>query len=166
MTETETVEEDAPQKASPVKTLLLNAVGAVMLGAIAVIVVFVFPTNDPQCLVEGGEIGYGKKKTTSYQDIAFVNLEPLVVTLGPAARSDYLKVSISLETTPSGVSAIEHLNPRLRDLLNSYLRSVDESDLTEPAAMTRLRAHLLRRLQVATPPGTVSDVLITDFILN
>ena len=56
--------------------------------------------------------------------------------------------------------------PRIRDTLNTYLRAVEEEDLMRPSGMARLRAQMLRRLQLAAPDAEISDILITDFVLN
>jgi flagellar FliL protein len=58
------------------------------------------------------------------------------------------------------------LMPRILDVLNTYLRAVDVRDLEQPAAIARLRAQMLRRIQVVTGEGRVRDLLITEFILN
>ncbi len=39
-------------------------------------------------------------------------------------------------------------------------------DLENPAAIQRLRAQMLRRVQVVTGEGRVRDLLVTEFILN
>lgn len=162
----EAAEEDAPKKPGALKTLLLNAAGAIALGGAAAGVAFVIPTGSPATSAFADASASRKKQTNSYEDIVFVNLEPMVVTLGPNASSKYLKISISIETTEDHVKTIEKLSPRFRDVLNTYLRAVDDTDLTEPFAMTRLRAQMLRRVQVAASSDVVSDVLITDFVLN
>ena len=166
MSDKEETEEAAPEKPSAVKTLLFSGVSALVLGGAAAGVVFLAPSNTAPCAPAPAAGGEAKKQTKSYEDIAFVNLEPLVVTLGPNAQSEYLKISISLETTNDNVKKVEHLRPKFRDVLNAYLRAVDEKDLIEPFAMTRLRAQMLRRMQVVASSDVVTDVLITDFVLN
>ena len=49
---------------------------------------------------------------------------------------------------------------------NSYLRAVAITDLEDPSAMTRLRAQMLRRVQIVTGEGRVRDLLVTEFLLN
>ncbi len=159
-------EDDEEAAPSALKTLLLSAASALALGAAAAGVVFLAPVGESAPAAPGHAETPAKKKTKSYEDIVFVNLEPMVVTLGPTAASKYLKISISIETTKDHVKTVEQLAPRFRDVLNTYLRAVDEKDLVEPYAMTRLRAQMLRRMQVAAPSDAVSDVLITDFVLN
>ncbi len=165
--EEEVVEtEEAPPKPSLLKTLIPAAISAVVLGAVAAGVAFVLPGGSSETACADAGNAYAKKQTKSYDEIAFVNLEPLVVSLGPNANSEYLKISITLETNASEVKAVEHLKPKFRDVLNTYLRAVNESDLVEPAAMIRLRAQMLRRIQLIAPPGAIDNVLITDFVLN
>ncbi|MEM9169155.1 MAG: flagellar basal body-associated FliL family protein [Pseudomonadota bacterium] len=116
---------------------------------------------------KGGKGGKGGKDGDPYgAGAAFVNVEPLVVSLGPNARAQYLKISISIETKPGYEGSIEKMIPKFRDVLNTYLRAVDERDLTEPAAMTKLRAQILRRIRIAADDLPIDDVLITDFILT
>ena len=158
--------DETPQKPSLVKTLISSALSTVLLGGVAAGVVFMVPSGGSTCSAEAISAPSKKDKAEKYEEIAFVNLETLVVSLGPSANSEYLKISISIETTKSESKGIEILEPKFRDLLNTYLRAVDERDLIEPAAMTRLRAQMLRRMQLVAPQGAIKNVLITDFILN
>lgn len=159
-------EDGAKKKSSPLMSILMNVGIAILLGGIVAGIVYVSPFGNAECPVDHASAEDTKKKTKSYEDVVFVNLEPLTVTLGPNAKAEYLKIAISLETTADYAKEAEHLQPRFRDVLNMYLRAVDEKDLVEPFAMTRLRAQILRRMQTVASADIVSDVLITDFVLN
>lgn len=158
--------EAAPKAASPLMSILTNVGVALFLGVIVGGIVYVSPFSSGQCVADKAVADSHEKKTKSYDDIVFVNLEPIVVSLGPNAKAEYLKISVSVETTADHVKTATHLQPRFRDVLNMYLRAVDEKDLIEPFAMTRLRAQMLRRMQTVASSDIVSDVLITDFVLN
>jgi flagellar FliL protein len=67
---------------------------------------------------------------------------------------------------PTYRADVEHLMPRVVDVLNSYLRALELGDLTDSAALMRLRAQMLRRLQVVTGEGRINDLLIMEFVLN
>ena len=58
------------------------------------------------------------------------------------------------------------LTPRVMDVLNSYLRAVEVSDLEDPSALIGLRAQMLRRIQLVTGDGRVRDLLIMEFVLS
>ena len=48
----------------------------------------------------------------------------------------------------------------------SYLRAIDTASIEDPHAMARLRAQMLRRIQIVVGEGRVRDLLITEFVLN
>jgi flagellar FliL protein len=50
--------------------------------------------------------------------------------------------------------------------MNGYLRAIDPAELDEPATLLRIRAQLLRRIQLVTGDGRVRDLLVTEFVLN
>lgn len=99
-------------------------------------------------------------------DIAFVALDPLIISLGPGAANRHLRFSAQLEIDSAAQSRVEKLTPRVLDVLNGYLRAVEMRDLETPSALIRLRAQMLRRIQVVIGEGQVHDLLITEFVLN
>lgn len=99
-------------------------------------------------------------------DIAFVALDPITISLGPGSRSRHLRFSAQIEVVARYQKEVEGLRPRILDLLNGYLRAVDPAELEQNAALVRLRAQMLRRLQIITGTGRVRDLLITEFVLN
>lgn len=123
--------------------------------------------------VSEGFISLGTQKnaqqTTTIGDLhnlAFVPLDPVVVALGAGDVRSHLRFRAELET-PAGVrSEVEALKPRLIDVLNVYLRALRPEDLEDPLALHRLRAQILRRMQLVAGPDRVRDVLIMEFVVN
>lgn len=99
-------------------------------------------------------------------DIAFVPITPLVISIGPLAEKRYLRFAAQLEVTTPHLADVTLLLPRIVDVLNGYLRAVDPAQFDDPAALLRIRAQLLRRIQIVTGDGRVRDLLITEFVLN
>lgn len=99
-------------------------------------------------------------------DIAFVPLDPIMISLGPTSRSRHLRFAAQIEVEAHHVAEVERLRPRIIDLLNGYLRAVDPADFEKTSSLVRLRAQMLRRLQIITGEGGVRDLLITEFVLN
>ena len=99
-------------------------------------------------------------------EIAFIALEPMVISLGSRANSKFLRFSAQLDVDPASEEAVVLVLPRIVDVLNTYLRAVSEDELGKPAALERLRAQMLRRIQVVTEEGQVKDLLITEFVLG
>ena len=99
-------------------------------------------------------------------DIAFVPIEPMVISLSPAANNQHLRFRAQLEVPSHYASNVEKLMPRVIDVLNGYLRALEIRDLESAAAMTRLRAQMLRRVQIVAGSDRVNDLLIMEFVLN
>ena len=98
--------------------------------------------------------------------VGFVALDPMVISLGPSSENRHLRFTAQVEVEAEHVSDVELLKPRIVDVLNSYLRALETSDLEDPTALTRLRAQMLRRIQLVTGDGRVRDLLIMEFVLN
>ncbi len=99
------------------------------------------------------------------KDVAFVPIDPLIVTIDQAAGT-HLRFRAQLEVDQTATDEVTHLMPRVVDVLNGYLRAIDVADLEDRTALTRLRAQMLRRVQVVAGGGSVKDLLIMEFVLN
>lgn len=121
---------------------------------------------DPLALFAGGGGGGHGGPAPALADVAFVAMEPIAISLAPSAGPRMLRFSGQLEVAPESAAEVAGLMPRVLDVLNTYLRAVEVRDLEEPAALVRLRAQMLRRVQVVTGEGKVRDLLITEFVLG
>ncbi|MEM6420955.1 MAG: flagellar basal body-associated FliL family protein [Pseudomonadota bacterium] len=102
----------------------------------------------------------------SWEAPEYVTLPPLTVSLGPSAAADHLRIAVMLEISPGAGEVVTAAEPRIIAGLVRFLRAVDERDFDIPALMIRLQAQMLRRVELAVPPGTVRAVLIQEFLLN
>lgn len=99
-------------------------------------------------------------------DTGFVPIEPMVISLGPEARARHLRFGGALEVPVTHLGEVQRLMPRVLDALNGYLRAVDARTFDDPSALVRLRAQMLRRVQIVLGEGLVRDLLVTEFVLN
>lgn len=106
------------------------------------------------------------KQPGAMPDIVFVEVEPLTISISPARQGRQLRFRAQLEVPSAYAAEVEKLLPRVVDIINGYLRAVELGDLESAASLTRLRAQLLRRIQIVTGPGRVNDLLIMEFVLN
>jgi flagellar FliL protein len=98
--------------------------------------------------------------------LSFVALDPLIISLPDGMGERHLRFGAQLEVVPEYAGDVEQLKPRIVDVLNGYLRAVDLTELRDPTVLGRLRAQMLRRIQVVTGEGRVRDLLIMEFVLN
>ncbi len=111
-------------------------------------------------------VGAAVSVTGPLMGVAFVPLETMVISLGPDSGSEHLRFTAQLEVVDAAAADVTTLTPRILDVINSYLRAIDTASIEDPHAMARLRAQMLRRIQVVTGEGRVRDLLITEFVLN
>lgn len=163
MEDTEEQIEDPPRKKSKLP-LILGLVLALAGGGGGFFAV-------SSGLILGGDTGDGpaeeaeKANVKDMPDVAFVPVEPLVISIGGSEVS-HLRFRAQLEVGSAYREEVERLMPRVVDVLNSYLRAVAVEDLSNNSALVRLRAQMLRRVQVVTGGDRVKDLLIMEFVLN
>jgi flagellar protein FliL len=112
------------------------------------------------------DFGSDQERASALPDVGFVPLEQVIVNLRENDHGRHLRFGATLEVNRRYQSEVEQLMPRILDVLNSYLRALDTQSLAEPGALIRLRAQMLRRVQIVTGEGRVRDLLITEFVLN
>jgi flagellar FliL protein len=99
-------------------------------------------------------------------EVAFVPLETVIISLGPEQTGRHLIFTAELEVDPAYETEVARLTPRVLDVLNTYLRVISLDELSTPASLARLRAQMLRRIQIVTGAGRVQDLLVTQFVVN
>jgi flagellar FliL protein len=163
--------EPAPKKKGKLG-LVLGLVGALALGGGGFYAIYA-GLLDPSALFAGGGHGagghgsdHGAGEVAALANVGFVPMDPIMISLPPGSSARHLRFSGQLEVAPENAATVAALMPRVLDVLNTYLRAVQARDIEDPAALARLRAQMLRRIQVVTGEGQVRDLLITEFVLN
>ncbi|SIT89111.1 flagellar FliL protein [Yoonia rosea] len=165
MTTDADVDQDAPRKASKLP-LLLGLVLALLGGGGGFFAVQSgMLGGGASSEVEEVEVASGAEDARDV-DVSFVPIDPLVISLPGEGGRNFLRFSAQLEVPPAYAAEVEAIKPRIVDVLNGYLRAVEIASLEDPDALVRLRAQMLRRIQVVTGPGRVTDLLIMEFVLS
>ncbi len=161
MADEDETESEEPKKGSK-KPLLIGLVLALVLGGGGFYAVW-------SGLVLAPVATEGEKtpaEVAPMSVVAFVPVPPLVVNVGIGNQRRHLRFQAQLEVTPGYEEEVAKLLPRVVDVLNGYLRAVDPPELERKTALIKLRAQMLRRVQVVTGQGRVRDLLIMEFVLN
>ena len=159
MSDETTEPEDAPKKGGK-KGLLIGLVLSLVLGGGGF-----FAAYSGMIPGTGGPEQVVKKPEITEAQPSFVPIDPMVISLGRGARN-HLRFNAQLEVDPEKSDAVVNAMPRILDVLNGYLRAVELAELEDPAALIRLRAQMLRRVQLVTGKGHVRDLLITEFVFT
>ena len=105
-------------------------------------------------------------KSDKMPDVAFVPVEPLTVSLAGEGEPKHLRFRAQLEVGQAHEAEVVKLLPRVSDVLNGYLRALTVRDLEDSTALIRLRAQMLRRIEIVLGRDRVNDLLIMEFVLN
>ncbi len=171
-------QQEGPRKRSRMP-LLLGLLGAILFGgggfAAAYSGLLPLGGGDSQADHGGGTQGaepgaHGATNDHAAEpvlgDIAFVPVEPVIINVGRGGANRHLKFRSELEVQAGAQAQVGALMPRIVDVINGYLRAVEIDQLEEPAALIRLRAQLLRRIQLVAGESRVRDLLVMEFVLN
>lgn len=160
-------EEEPPKKGK--KGLLFGLIGAILLGGGGFYATYsglILGGDSAAHEREGSESAGHETGHSGDEPATFVILQPLTISLGRFANSRHLRFSAALEVAPGAEEEVTNLSPRILDVLNTYLRAISEFELEDPASMNRIRAQMLRRVQVVAGEENIRDLLITEFVLN
>jgi flagellar protein FliL len=140
--------------AAPVLVLLLAGIGAG--------VYFMFLKPAPEKVAKADVV------PLTPPQIAFSDVPDILVNIQSSDGTPaYLKLSVSLEMDndleKAGMTA---LMPRLVDQFQSYLRELRVDDLKGSEGVLRLKEELLRRVNAASAPYHVRDVLLKQMIVQ
>jgi flagellar FliL protein len=116
----------------------------------------------------GGEAPAEGEPAEVVEDTAppvFYDMPEIVIRLD-GGQGQYLKLATVLdlapEHTPEEIKAIE---PRLLDMMQTYLIELKPDDIKGTAGMYRVRQELLRRVNDVVP-GSAKDILFKTIILQ
>lgn len=161
-------EADAPQDAEPKKKSKLPLIIGLVLflamgggGFFAVYSGLILAPADPAAGEHAAEAA-----PEAADDFAFVPVPSVTISLGKPSENKHLRFTAQLEVAKAKSAKVEELMPRILDVLNGYMRALEESDLQQPDALVRLRSQMLRRIQIVTGEGYVRDLLVTEFVLD
>lgn len=165
MSDEELPEDEEPKKKSKLP-LIIGLVLAIAGGGGGFFAVQSGMILAPKEAPADGKEAAKKDLPDATAETAFVALDPLIISVGDPSENRHLRFAAQLEVSPDAQDDVLHLSPRVLDVLNGYLRAVEVSDLEDPTALVRLRAQMLRRIQIVAGEGRVNDLLVTEFVLN
>lgn len=121
-------------------------------------------------ILGGGKPGEEHAETAEPEpgmpEVAFIPVDPLVVSLGGLSANKHLRFRAQIEVPTQHIEGVTLLMPRVVDVLNSYLRALDVDEISEAAALVRLRSQMLRRVQLVLGNERAKDLLIMEFVVN
>ena len=164
--------EKKKKKLSGKFLILFIVLPVLLLGGGGVGAAFMFGLFGSEPEVEGEEELAEVEPEEELPPPSFYELPEMIVNLagGNGNRAVYLKLKVSLELrTEDPEEPTVVLDPivlRIIDRFQVYLRQLRKEDLEGSAGMLRLKQELLRRINLASEPLVVHDVLFKEMIIQ
>lgn len=101
-----------------------------------------------------------------------VQLPEFLVDLAPdsSGRISYIRLSASvLVPAKYGVRGVERVTaatPEISERINFLLRGLKPEDFAGEAGMARVKAEILRRVNLVIAPDQAQDVIISDIVIQ
>lgn len=107
-----------------------------------------------------------KEQTPSAQEHTYTPIQEILITIGNAPATRYLKMQVSVATDKSKAKEVRSAETALIDAFLLYLRSVEVSDFEDPNFYNHMREQLARRADLVLGDGVSKGVMITEFLLR
>jgi flagellar FliL protein len=156
ITDTET-----PKKKKGLMPILIGVVGALALGVGGFYAIYSGMILGHDTSEKRPSVAAASTTIPSYMPI-----DQLTLSLANPEGAQHLRLSAQIEVADGRLAEAEGYRPRFLAVMNTYLRAIEPRDLQDSASLIRLRAQILRRLQMVAGDDLVNDFLITEFILN
>ena len=160
------VPAEAPAERPSRKKLLILLGGALLLLVVTGGVLSVTGVADK--LIGHKEHEKEKVEKAAPPPAVFYDLPDLLVNLNTTGRkASFLKLSVSLELERGeDLPRLQAVMPRIIDNFQVYLRELRVEDLRGSGGIYRLREELLARVNTATAPIKVADVLFKEMLVQ
>ncbi len=140
----------------------------ILLGAVALLVLLGAGGGAYFFFGRKGEPVAEEAKPQEVKASVYYNLPGFLVNMnsrGP--KASFLKITVSLELNDlADVQRIQAVMPRVIDHMQAYMRELRTEDVKGAAALARVRAELVDRVNLAAQPTQVKDVLFLEVLVQ
>ena len=100
--------------------------------------------------------------------VVYYNLPDVMANLNPGSPTpSFIKTSITLEAPSKEVAdKLQAIQPKIQDIVITYVRELRPSDLKGSAGVYRLRDELMLRINKALAPDKITNVLFKELLIQ
>lgn len=164
--EKKTADEKPPVKSGKKRLIIIGGI-VIIVAAVAIGVgVFLYMRSNSG---EGdaAEAGAEKKQAAARKAPAIYPLEPFIVNIHDGPNLRYLKVKLEFEITAiEAKEELDHIQAPMRDAILVLLSNKNLDDITMTDGKNKLRDEVMATVAKVAPPGKISRVYFTDFVVQ
>jgi flagellar FliL protein len=160
-------DEKPAGKSGKKRLIIIGGVSVLIVVAIAVSVFFYMRKGGGD--EDGAEAGTEQKKEAAgvKKTIAIYPLEPFIVNIHDGSNLRYLKVKLEFEIiNPAAKEELDPFQAPLRDAILVLLSSKNLEDISMTDGKNKLRDEVMATVAKVVPPGKISRVYFTDFVVQ
>ena len=107
-------------------------------------------------------------KVTDSSTIVYYDLPHIMANLNPgSATPSFIKTTVTVEApSQEVVNRLQAIQPKVMDIINTYIRELRPSDLKGSAGIYRLRDELMLRVNKALYPDKVNNILFKEILIQ
>jgi flagellar protein FliL len=101
-------------------------------------------------------------------DVVYYELPHIMANLNPgSATPSFIKTTITIEApNQEVVTRLQAIQPKVMDVINTYVRELRPSDLKGSAGIQRLREEIMMRINKTLDPDKVNNVLFKEILIQ
>lgn len=109
-----------------------------------------------------------EEQSAAKPEIIFHDLEEIIVNLNTEGKNvSFMKLKVTFEVDgKNNLDTVIKMSPRIRDVMQVYLRELRPSDLQGSVGLYRLRDEIMLRINKVIYPAQVKDILFKDIVVQ
>ena len=114
---------------------------------------------------EGTALATSKKEP---MEVVYYELPHIMANLNPgSATPSFIKTTITIEApNQETISRLQVIQPKVMDVINTYVRELRPGDLKGSAGIQRLREEIMMRINKTLDPDEISNVLFKEILIQ
>jgi flagellar FliL protein len=166
--EKKTADEKSSGKSGGKKLMIIGGISVLIIAIAASVAVFLY-MHKGSGDEDTAEAGTEQKKEAAHakKTIAIYPLEPFIVNIHDGANLRYLKIKLEFEiTSPAVKEEIDPFQAPLRDAVLVLLSGKNLEEISVTDGKNKLRDEVMATVAKVVPPGKITRVYFTDFVVQ
>lgn len=117
---------------------------------------------------EAAQVVGGEKKIQEANLPIFTEMDEMIINLNTEGKNiSFMKIKVTLEVKDKeNLEVIKKLEPRIKDVMQVYLRELRPSEVQGSVGIYRLREEILLRINKVVYPAEIQDILFSNILVQ
>lgn len=146
--------------------IIIGGISVLVIGIAVAVVLYMHKGSGDE---DGADAPAEQKKEAAgaRKTLAIYPLEPFIVNIHDGANLRYLKIKLEFEiTSPAAKEEIDPFQAPLRDAILVLLSGKNLEEISVTDGKNKLRDEVMAAAAKVVPPGKISRVYFTDFVVQ